>query len=93
LIVGEAGEPERTGLWIPPDAGLEELVVSLADQLQEQVFPEARGAWGHARPACPGHAHPASAELVGDHAMWICPSSGQPLARIGYLYQEERECL
>jgi hypothetical protein len=34
----------------------------------------------------------ASAELVGDDAMWVCPSSGRPLARIGYLYEEEREC-
>jgi hypothetical protein len=59
---------------------------------KEQVFPETRAAWGQARPPCPGHAHPASAELVGDHAMWICPSSGQPLARIGYLHEEEREC-
>jgi hypothetical protein len=89
LLVREAGEV--TGLWIPPDTGLEELVVSLADRLQEEVFPESRGAWGQARPPCPGHAHPASAELVGDDAMWVCPSSGQALARIGYLHQEEDE--
>jgi hypothetical protein len=91
-VVREAGSGEKTVLWIPPDADPEELVWSFADQLQEQVFPETYAAWGQARPRCPGHAHPASAELVGDHAMWICPSSGQPLARIGYLHQEEREC-
>ena len=82
----------RTGFWLPEIEGEEELVQYLADQLQEQVFPESYGAWGQARPPCPGHAHPASAELVGDHAMWICPSSGQPLARIGYLHEEKREC-
>ena len=83
LVVREAGEPDATGLWIPPDAEPEELVVSLADQLQEQVFPESRGAWGQARPRCPGHDHPARAELVGDRAMWVCPASERPLRRIG----------
>ena len=73
-VVREAGEAEKTMLWIPPDADVEELVWSFADQLQEQVFPETRAAWGQARPPCPGHAHPASAELVGDDAMWVCPS-------------------
>jgi hypothetical protein len=91
-VVREAGDGEKTILWIPPDADLEDLVSSLAFQLQEQVFPETRAAWGQARPPCPGHAHPAIPELVGDDAMWVCPSSGQPLARIGSLHQEEREC-
>ncbi|HEX5782167.1 MAG TPA: hypothetical protein VFX80_09600 [Solirubrobacteraceae bacterium] len=83
LVVREAGEPDTTGLWIPPDAGFEELVVAFADQLQEQVFPESRGAWGQARPPCPGHNHPARAELVGDQAMWVCPVSELQLRRIG----------
>jgi hypothetical protein len=89
LIVQEAGEPDSAGLWIPPDDAPEELVVSLADQLQEQVFPESRGAWGQARPPCPGHAHPARAELVDDVAMWVCPDTERPLARIGHAQARE----
>jgi hypothetical protein len=86
LLVREADEV--TGLWIPPDAGDEELVASLADQLQEYVFPESHGAWGQARPPCPGHGHPARATMVGDHAMWACPDSEQPLARIGHHHRD-----
>ncbi|MGH2883072.1 MAG: hypothetical protein ACRDPA_10315, partial [Solirubrobacteraceae bacterium] len=57
-----------------------------ADQLQEQFFPETQGAWGEARPKCPGHPHPAQAiERDGD-AWWVCPSTGQLIARIGHLY-------
>jgi hypothetical protein len=76
-------EFDRTEIWLPDDEDPESLVWRIADQLQEQVFPETRAAWGQARPPCPGHPHPASAELVGGRAMWVCPSSGQPLARIG----------
>jgi hypothetical protein len=83
LYVQEAGERDVTGLWIEEDEPFESLVVRLADQLQEQVFPESRAAWGQARPPCPGHSHPARAELVGDQALWICPASERPLGRIG----------
>jgi len=37
-------------------------VVRLADWMQEQFFPETFGAWGEARPACPGHPAPSRAD-------------------------------
>jgi hypothetical protein len=62
-----------------------ELAVNLADHLQEQFFPETRGAWGQARPPCPGHAHPALAQLVDGDAWWTCPLDGRAVARFGAL--------
>jgi hypothetical protein len=85
LFVRERGEADSTGLWVPEGEDMEDLVVALADQLQEQVFPETRGAWGQARPACPGHAHPAAAELVDGRAVWVCPEDGRELGPIGRL--------
>lgn len=78
--VGE--EPSCTGL--PLHAGEPAVVeVELADQLQEQVFPETEHAWAQARPACPGHAHPAAPAVVDDAAWWTCPRTGERLWRIG----------
>jgi hypothetical protein len=62
-----------------------EMLVQVADQLQEQFFPETSGAWGQARPACPGHAHPAAPRVEGSTACWTCPTSGQVLGEIGAL--------
>jgi hypothetical protein len=93
-------EPDLGGAgWMPqaPGAGVgadrewgddftpAELAVSLADHLQEQFFPETRGAWGQARPQCPGHAHPALAQLVDGDAWWTCPLDGRAVARFGTL--------
>jgi hypothetical protein len=94
-------EPDYTGGvgWSPaaPGAGvgadrewgddftLAEMAVSLADHLQEQFFPETGGAWGQARPPCPGHAHPALARLIDDEAWWTCPLDGRALSRFGML--------
>ena len=61
----------------------ENLVVDLANYLQDQVLAESQGAWGEARPRCPGHVHPAEARLVEDEAWWICPADDRLLARIG----------
>jgi hypothetical protein len=68
--------------WLGEDRGAV-LLVALADWLQEQVFPESREAWGEARPACPGHSHPAHASLVGDEAWWTCPLDGHQIAKVG----------
>lgn len=62
-----------------------ELLVIWADWLQEQFFPETRGAWGEARPECPGHPHPASALEVDSEALWVCPVDGRRIGRIGEL--------
>ena len=62
-----------------------ELMVHIADYLQEQFFPESRGAWGEARPECPGHPHPALPELSDGQAWWVCPRDGHRLGLIGQL--------
>ena len=82
LWVSEAGERGRSGFgpWRKaPDA---ELLVALADWLQEQVS-ETRGAWREARPECPGHPHPAQAALIEGKAWWVCPVDGRQIAAIG----------
>ncbi|WP_329457479.1 hypothetical protein [Streptomyces sp. NBC_01497] len=50
-----------------------EAVTLLADQLQDAVLEETGGA---PRPVCPGHGHPAVAEVVDQVACWTCPSGG-----------------
>jgi hypothetical protein len=72
-----------TGWFLLDEPRGAELVVRLADYLQEQVFPETREAWGEARPACPGHPHPASAVLLDGEAWWICPATEARLSVIG----------
>jgi hypothetical protein len=62
-----------------------ELLVLLADFLQEQFFPETGGAWGEARPECPGHPHPALAMELDREAWWVCPVDGRCIERIGQL--------
>jgi hypothetical protein len=78
----EAGDTSITGVSVPP-ADEPYLVMHVADQLQEQFFPETIAAWGQARPHCPGHTHPAQADLRDGAAWWVCPSSRRPLWRVG----------
>src|SRR5581483_4813517 len=60
LWVWEPAAGGRTGFWIPDDDRSRlGLTLRFADWLQDQFFPESRGAWGEARPECPGHPHPA----------------------------------
>lgn len=60
-----------------------EELLDWADWLQEQVFPETQGAWGEARPECPGHPHPASPRLLDGGAWWVYPVSDRRVGRIG----------
>lgn len=60
-----------------------DLLIEVAIWMQEQFFPETRAAWGQARPACPGHAHPTKAWRIGDEACWICPVTGYRISVIG----------
>jgi hypothetical protein len=82
LVVREKGTSTSTGIWVDERRG-EELTVHIADELVEQVFPETEQAWGQARPRCPGHPHPASAELLDGEAWWRCPRDGRRIAPIG----------
>ena len=42
-------------------------------------------AWAEARPACPGHRHPALAQVLDGEAWWTCPAAGTRLGRFGTL--------
>jgi hypothetical protein len=82
----ERGGSGAAGLGLPDrSTPRAELLVSWADWLQEQVFPETRGAWGEARPECPGHPHPGSAVELDGEAWWVCPVDGRRIGRIGQL--------
>ena len=75
-----------TSTGIPIEfGGGPELVVDIADWLQEQFFFETRDAWGEARPACPGHTHPASAAVIDGQAWWTCPRDDRQISLIGRL--------
>ena len=88
LWITEVERPdELIGYEVQGEVG-ENLVVDLANYLQDQVLPESQGAWGEARPRCPGHGHPAEARLMKNEAWWICPADDRPLARIGPWWEE-----
>jgi hypothetical protein len=44
---------------------------------------ELHGAWAEARPACPGHPHPAVPLELDGQAWWMCPRDERRIARIG----------
>lgn len=72
------------GFGVSSDASTTELLLALADGLQEN-FPELPAAWGQARPACPGHGHPMQPREHQGEAWWVCPREGRPVAPIGSL--------
>jgi hypothetical protein len=82
LWLSEPGERGGSGFQALDERGVYLLVV-FADWLQQQFFLESRGAWGEARPACPGHPHPAHAHEVNGEAWWLCPVDGRQVAMIG----------
>ncbi|WP_235453841.1 hypothetical protein [Streptomyces olivochromogenes] len=76
------------GLTPHPDGTAAELLVHLAEQVQdwavEALWSEGASAvW----PQCPTHpdTHPLTATLRTDAAVWVCPKTGTPVARIGEL--------
>lgn len=86
LWVWEVGGSGRAGFRISDgEASGVDLLVGFADWLQEQVFPETTGAWGEARPECPGHPHAAAAVELDGEAWWVCPMDGRRIGMIGRL--------
>jgi hypothetical protein len=86
LLLSERPGGFMAGLSLGDTCDSVGLTMVIADQLQSQFFIETETAWGEARPACPGHAHAALAELGEDgQAWWVCPSERRPIARIGEL--------
>jgi len=54
----------------------EDLVVRIADTLQERII-EGSEHWGATFPTCPKHrSHPMNAEVVADVASWVCRQGG-----------------
>ncbi len=89
--VREPSERGGVSFIVEPEEHGALLLELFADYLQEQFFPETRGAWGEARPACPGHTHPArpSWDEQADVAWWYCLATGRDIAPIGH-YGEDR---
>jgi hypothetical protein len=86
VMFGERNQAGRCGVGLPkPEVTRAQAQVSLADELQEHLFPETRAAWGQARPACPGHGHPAQPVELDGEAWWKCPVDGHRIDRLGQL--------
>lgn len=74
----------RYGFGVSLSGSPAEILVALADGVQEH-WGECPQTWGEARPACPGHSHPAEARIERGVAHWTCPADGRLLAPIGEL--------
>lgn len=79
------GEESYRGLWAPPGEPLPEVLVRVAEGLQEVAI-ESRRFFGRGFPQCPEHpdGEPLWAELVGHEAFWAC-RNGPTRLRIGSL--------
>lgn len=51
----------------------EEVILMLADGLQEEVL---ESTYGDPVPLCPGHVHPAKPQVVAGAPSWVCPHGG-----------------
>ncbi|MDW6057086.1 hypothetical protein SAZ11_02005 [Streptomyces sp. FXJ1.4098] len=76
------------GLTSPPGGTAAERLANLADQVQEWAV-EALWSEGASAvwPQCPTHpdAHPLTATVRAETAVWVCPKRGATLTRIGEL--------
>jgi hypothetical protein len=77
----EVGHQGLTGVHVVA-TDMAYLTVLLADAVQGLFF-ETSAAYGQSRPACPGHPHPADADLRDSAAWWICPTDKRPLWPVG----------
>jgi hypothetical protein len=80
----EPDEPTqyRGGNWVPRSLTGPDLLVLIADILQEDLA-ESEAAWGQSRPPCPHHPHPARPVLHDNEAWWTCSQDRTALYRIG----------
>jgi hypothetical protein len=70
------------GNWVPRSLTGPELLVLVADILQEDLAETFTG-WGQARPPCPHHPHPARPGVRDGEAWWICERDDELLNRVG----------
>lgn len=68
-----------SGVRLPDSLPEHQVVLMLAEQLQEEVW-ESTG--GEPVPACPGHQHPAKADSANEVPSWVCPRDGNVLRPI-----------
>ena len=59
--------------------------MAIADLVQDDVIENSRQPW----PPCPGHGHPAQAELRSGRPVRVGPGTGAPLSEIGRLSDTE----
>jgi hypothetical protein len=68
------------GVFVVDAPTFEEVVVQLADELQDQAIDIRL----KAVPRCVGaHFHPPRAQVVDNTAVWVCPASGETIRHIG----------
>jgi hypothetical protein len=70
------------GNWVPRSLAGAELLVLVADILQEGLAETSQG-WGQARPPCPHHPHSARPVVRDGEAWWVCERLDELLYRIG----------
>ncbi|GAA1460274.1 hypothetical protein GCM10009603_21250 [Nocardiopsis exhalans] len=68
-----------SGVRLPDSLPEHQVVLMLAEQLQEEVWESSQG---EAVPECPGHQHPARADAVDEVPSWVCPREGKVLRPI-----------
>ena len=79
------GDGGAIGIWHPEDQAWPNLVVSVADVIQEGII-EGAEHWGIAFPMCAAHPnHPMEAQVVSDLATWVCPKGTAEPIPIGGL--------
>ena len=79
--------PMATGVVTHPGESLDQLIVRLADTVQDCIV-ESRRYRGQAWPRCPIHPsanHPLSPRSIEGHSQWVCPVLGDSIAAVGML--------
>jgi hypothetical protein len=81
-----ANDGSGIGIWFAEDSTWPDVVVSVADVIQEGIL-EGAEHWGVAFPRCREHPnHPMNAEVISGVASWVCPrGEGTPI-QIGELH-------
>ncbi|WP_159942840.1 hypothetical protein [Nocardiopsis sp. FR6] len=72
-VLAVGGDGSSVTVQLPDSLPDAEAVAMLADVFQDEVLEHRFGA---PLPRCPGHAHPAVAEVVEGVACWVCPRGG-----------------
>lgn len=81
-MFGFSGAFGERGVYVQTNAALTARLVQIADIVQDEVTDELWGAW----PECPLHrTHPLAPRELSGEAVWVCPTTDQPISQIGQL--------